>query len=364
MQLSVFNEIPSSLLEKPASALHQQLPGPSLVTIPGKDPRPLFISVLQHGNEDTGWEAVRRLVKHRYAVRELPRSILLFIGNVKAAQQGVRRLDNQPDFNRCWPYPGRSSMAENDYSDLFAQVTRIVQADNPVAAIDIHNNTGMNPHYAAINHLNPQHYNLARLFSEMVVYFQTPKGTLASAFGEFCPSITIECGQAGRVHGTDHAMDYLEQCMHLDSIDNTMPHAEDDALHHMLATVYVSTGLSFSFMPEQSTLSFVSNLDRYNFKELPSGTLLAHLRASNTKCLLALDHDAQDITDKCFSFNDGMVRTKRTLMPSMLTPNAQVIRQDCLCYLMEKWRFNEIRQQPPEDLTLDNVTSIGSFNVA
>ncbi len=338
MQPNILEQLPEGLLEKPATALYQQLSGPTMVHIAGRNPRPLVVSVLQHGNEDTGWEAMRILLKHRYAYRELPRSICLLIGNVSAARLRRRRLDGQPDFNRCWPHAesNRNVITNDPYTSLFRYYMDKLCEQQPFAALDIHNNTGLNPHYAALNRIDWRMIHLARLFSDKIVYFTMPHGTLSNAMAEHCPSLTLECGQAGNVHGTDHALEYIEQCLQLDSIDDTPLPTEQTQLYHMLATVYVSADLRFSFMPEKSMLSFIANLDHLNFTEMPPGTLLAHMHGHNSRCLLALDHYGQDITDSCFSFSDGTVRTLRPLMPSMLTPDVQVIRQDCLCYLMER----------------------------
>lgn len=338
MQPNILEQLPDGLLEKPASALHQQLPGPTLIHIRGRNPQPLFVSVLQHGNEDTGWEAIRSLLKHNYAQRELPRSLCLFISNVHAARLKVRRLDDQLDFNRCWQTPN-SNQPTSDHNplyELFQLYTDHVRKLNPLAAIDIHNNTGLNPHYAAINRVDWRFIRLARLFSEQIIYFTKPHGTLANAMADFCPALTLECGQAGNIHGTDHAREYIEECMLLESIPNAPLTPEQAQLYHMLATVYVSPELEFSFMPTESPLSFISNLDHLNFKHLPSGTLLAHMHQHNSRCLLALNQHGEDVTDGCFTFNEGTVRTARPLMASMLTPDTKVIRQDCLCYLMER----------------------------
>jgi succinylglutamate desuccinylase len=78
------------------------LPGPALIHLPGRRIPPLFVSVLLHGNEDTGWLAAQSVLK-KYATVELPRALSLFIGNVEAARTGLRRLDGQPDYNRVWP---------------------------------------------------------------------------------------------------------------------------------------------------------------------------------------------------------------------------------------------------------------------
>jgi hypothetical protein len=52
--------------------------------------------------------------------------------------------------------------------------------------------------------------------------------------------------------------------------------------------------------------------------------------------LLVLDEDGRDVTEGYFEIRGGELRTRRRVTPSMLTLNEQVIRQDCLCYLMEK----------------------------
>jgi len=249
VQSHILDQLPESLLEKPATALYKHLPGPTLIHIPGRNPRPLIVSVLQHGNEDTGWEAVRILLKHRYAQRQLPRSLCLLIGNVAAARFKRRRLDEQPDYNRCWPYSANqpSNSIQDPCVDLFQQYLDHMISLNPFAALDIHNNTGQNPHYAALNRIDWRMINLARLFSEKMVYFTIPQGTLSNALADHCPSLTLECGQAGDTHGTDHALEYIEQCLHLDKLDNTALPFEQTHLYHMLATVYVSDGHRIQF---------------------------------------------------------------------------------------------------------------------
>jgi len=126
---TVYDELPDGLLERDATRLHEILPGPSLIHVPGQRGRALFVSVLLHGNEITGWEAVRRLLQ-QYADRRLPRSLSLFIGNVAAAAEGRRRLPDQQDYNRIWRGEAdtpehrlaRRVLAELDKRELFAAV--------------------------------------------------------------------------------------------------------------------------------------------------------------------------------------------------------------------------------------------------
>ncbi|MFS8860164.1 peptidase M14, partial [Synechococcus sp. H60.1] len=79
--LTVLDHLPEQLLDLEAHQLYDRLGGPTLIHLAGRRDPPLFVSVLLHGNEVTGWQAVRQLLR-RYVQRELPRSLSLFIGNV------------------------------------------------------------------------------------------------------------------------------------------------------------------------------------------------------------------------------------------------------------------------------------------
>jgi hypothetical protein len=94
--------LPQGLLGCTARDLGQCLAGPTLFHLPGRRPKPLFASVLLHGNEGTGLAAIQALIR-RFGDRPLPRALSVFVGNVAAARDGLRRLDDQPDYNRIWP---------------------------------------------------------------------------------------------------------------------------------------------------------------------------------------------------------------------------------------------------------------------
>ena len=101
-QLDDIDHFPDMLLDVPATELWRHLRGPSLFRIPGRQAPPLFVSVLLHGNEDTGWRAVQAVLRqHRDAT--LHRPLLLFVGNIEAARARVRTLPHQDDYNRAWP---------------------------------------------------------------------------------------------------------------------------------------------------------------------------------------------------------------------------------------------------------------------
>lgn len=330
------DRVPDGLLERPASALHHQLNGPTLIHLKGREKRPLVVSVLQHGNEVTGWEAVRRLLKNHLPLQNLPRSLLILIGNPLAAKHRLRRLDDQPDFNRCWP---GGTQVDSSYTRLFRQIHDRMRELRPLAMVDIHNNTGLNPHYAAVNLIRSDYLRLASLFSSKVVYFTMPAGTLSLSMSEFCPSLTLECGQAGEIHGTDHTLAFLETCLHLESISSKPIDADAVHLFHMVATVRINENVLFGFGRVPAELALREDLDRFNFCELPEGTSFGSLRNPTRQPLFAVNPAGLDVTGEYFRFDRGEVETARQIMPSMLTLDRRVIQQDCLCYLMDRIHY-------------------------
>lgn len=345
MEPVFLDQLPDGLLECRAEDLHRVLEGPTLIHLSGRKPQPLFVSVLQHGNEISGWDAVRRLLKGRYARDPLPRSIVLFIGNVRAASRAKRRLLDQPDFNRCWP---GSDTGPSPWHKLFGRITEHVRALRPIASIDIHNNSGENPHYAAVNRIEPACLKLATLFSRTVIYFTRPAGVQSMAFGEFCPAVTLECGPPWKLDGTDHAMGYLASILNLERIGPEPPSPEDLELFETVATVTVDDDCSFSFTPDGSDLVLRSDLDRLNFRELEPGTRLGTAGNDRHLPLVATTHGGHDVSNHWFELRQGNVVTGRPLMPAMLTTEERIIRQDCLCYLMERVSTDRLPAAQPE----------------
>ncbi len=73
------------------------------------------------------------------------------------------------------------------------------------------------------------------------------------------------------------------------------------------------------------------------FKEIKAGTRLGKLHGEQTIHLNAWNNDGINIGEELFDYSNNEIRTKKPLMPAMLTLNEKVIRQDCLCYLMERY---------------------------
>lgn len=331
--LTVVDIIPDGLLECNAHDLHRVLDGPTLLHLAGHRKQPLFISILLHGNEDTGWQAVRELLIHT-GDKGLPRALSIFIGNVAAAKENQRFLDGQPDYNRIWEdVPGNKQLPEREMMRL---VVAQMRERDVFASVDVHNNTGLNPHYACVRSLDSHHLHLATLFSRTVVYFRTPAGVQTAPFARMCPAITIEAGRPGQQYGLEHTREFLGACLQLSQVPDQPIRRQDIDLFHTVAVCKIPSDISFGFDDETRDIDFISDLDHFNFRELPAGTTLARVTNNGEFLLDVRDEAGVEVTRKYFEVADGELRTTANFMPSMLSVNEKAIRQDCLCYLMER----------------------------
>ena len=332
LHLKQLDYLPEGLLEISSIKLHTILPQPTLIHLSGKHAAPLFVSVLLHGNEPTGFMAIQLLLK-KYKDKQLPRSLSLFFGNVTAANHNLRSLDNQPDFNRIWPGTELPDCAE---TGMAKEIVSLMKKRNVFASVDIHNNTGLNPHYACINSLDNQFLQLACLFGRLIVYFIRPKGVQSAAFAQICPAVTLECGRPGQQHGVEHAFEYLNSCLHLSELPQHKILPQDIDLFHTVAQVKIDERVNFSFNQVDADLLLSVDIERMNFTEISAGTVFGISKHNAHKPLIAKDERGNIVTDDFFSVQNGELQINRPTMPSMLTLDERVIRQDCLCYLMER----------------------------
>ena len=332
MMLNEIENLPDGLLDASVESLAELLGGPTLMHLPGRRPQPLFVTVLAHGNESTGFYALQALLK-KYRDQELPRALSVFIGNVDAAAEGQRFLDGQADYNRVWPGTGQQEAPE---ALMMQQVVDSQRARRAFASIDVHNNTGINPHYGCINRVDNQFLHLASLFSRTVVYFIRPLGVQSMAMSYVCPAVTIECGKPDHEYGMAHACDYMDACLHLSELPQHPVASHDVDLFHTVAIVKIPGDISFGFDEGVADLQLVRNIDHLNFRELPAGTALGRIRPGAAVRLDVSDDNNQSVYDRYFSVEDNTLLTARPLMPSMFTLDEKIIRQDCLGYLMER----------------------------
>lgn len=327
----VYGKVPEGLLEVRPENLYRVVSTPTLIHLPGRLPNPLFVSVLLHGNETTGLHAVQRLLA-AYAEQLLPRALSLFIGNVQATRYGMRRMEGQVDYNRIWP---GHSLPDSAETRLAQRVYDEVAQREPYAAVDVHNNTGTNPHYSCVSRLDLQTLQLARMFGRRCIHSSHPRGTLAAAFSELCPAVTLECGKPDLPSGIDHAHEFLDACLRLSNLPNHPIPPHDLELYESVGQVLVRDDIAFGFDDPEAVLNLIPNLDRWNFTPIPAGFALGSVRSS---CLpvQVIDDWGSDTAAQLFAIRQENLVTLRELTPAMLTTNAQIVRQDCLGYLLQR----------------------------
>ncbi len=334
--LTELNALPPGLLDLPAERLHERLSGPTLIHLPGERPEPLFVSVIQHGNETVGWETMRELLP-RYG-GGLPRATSLFIGAVDAAKEGVRRLMGRPDLNRVW------RRHDGPDGEMAATVLAAMEKRGVAAAVDVHNNTGPNPHYAVLGEADLRHVALGARFERRVLLFDGVDNTASSAFSSLCPSVTVECGMPTERAGVDHAVDYLTSLLTLDLTDLTLPPEREVELYRTVATLKIDEGCPFDFCETKGGLCLTLGLEKANFRPLMPGALFGRRPGTGPSPLRAYDPAGKDVTDRWFDVDRrGAIRLIHPATPSMLTADLAVIRQDCLGYLMERISYGRLR---------------------
>jgi hypothetical protein len=134
-------------------------------------------------------------------------------------------------------------------------------------------------------------------------------------------------------------VDYLDACLALVELPTHPVPPHDLDLFHTVATVTVPPDVRFGFGDTGAELDFVPDLDRLNFQELPAGTRLASLRGPRVRPLEVRDQAGREVSERFLTVADGEVHTRVPVMPSMLTVSPEAVRQDCLGYLLERYRL-------------------------
>jgi hypothetical protein len=322
-----FDQVPPGLVACEASELADFLGAPALVRVPGNLEPPLLVSVLLHGNEQSGWNGVRRLLARG---ARLPRSLLLFIGNVAAAAAGLRSLPGQQDFNRIW----RNGSGPEGL--LAREVLDVLVGQPPFAALDLHNNTGHNPHYAVLADLDAGTLGLAYLFSDKAVYIREPDTVMTRAIADLCPALAVELGPIGDSRCDDRAFDFVDRCLALHAIPTADPEALE--LYRTRVRVHVPEQVAFSFAGDglDTPLILTSGVEGVNFHSLAAGMEFGAGDRPAAELLRVLDVEHRDVTEQYFAQQNGRIVLKQAVVPAMYTTDPLVVRQDCLCYFMER----------------------------
>ena len=322
--------LPDGFFDITTANIRSLFPNPALVQLDGEDKNFLFVSILLHGNEYTGLKVMQQLLA-KYA-DGLPRSIMLFVGNVRAAEANRRHLPDQVDYNRCWP---GTLMEPCATSHMMHRVIEIAHGLPLFAAIDIHNNTGKNPHYACITDPSGRNQNLAAKFNRIAMVYKH-KGVCTMAFDGICPAATLECGLPGDPRGIEHACRLLEDLLTLEQLPGEVPARDSLHLVESHLNVHIPKHVSYEFDATADVdLKFEQNIEARNFTLMDPQQVLGYTRVDRP--LQILDADHHDVTDEVLRVEGGRIYLNQTLMPAMITRDKLVIQQDCWCHLLQDY---------------------------
>lgn len=326
-KLNIYRGIPPGLLDVEPTELRKLLGNPTLLHLGASKQAPVFVSVLLHGNETSGFTVIKKILSE-YDIHSSHRPLILFIGNVWAAEQGLRKLDTTSDYNRIWregTFPEKG---------LAAEVLAILKKEKPFAAIDLHNNTGRNPVYGCIRDLDAAHFTLASLFSNTAVLTDRPQETLSHVMSDLCPAITCECGLPGSEEGIQKALDFVRDCLHLKRLPDEHISKHDLNVYQSIARIHLpeTASLGFGEKPGNKDFTFPTDFDLNNFTALEKDSLFGW-RNCNERLKLINEMGA-DISDRYFSYTGNEIRVIKPFVPAMLTKIESIIFQDCLGYVM------------------------------
>lgn len=326
LEYDTLDSLPENLKDLKYRDIKQAFPRPTLIHLKGKVPEPLFLSVALHGNEDVGFEVLKQLAAH-YNPLDLPRSLSVFIGNVDAAEKGLRRLHNQKDYNRIW--------RDCDSPEgLMAQEIREIMFQKRIyASIDLHNNSGDNPMYACINSLDKDFLKLASGFSNKIVYFENPNTCQSMAFAQICPSVTLECGPSYNEVGPQRAFEFIKKVLEQNIYHSSSQDLDSLRIFHTLGRITIEGTQSLSFTEHTADICLPKEFDSWNFTELKKGTCFATSDFEH-QYLFVRDEDGRNLSDHFFERRQKNYYLKNNFIPAMLTMDLDVIKKDCLGYFM------------------------------
>ncbi len=305
MRLRVERGFPAAVAGLPAGALANALGGPTLFDMRRGDEAPLFVSVLQHGNEVSGWDAVRGLRDELVAA-----SSLLFVGNVAAARLDRRCAADGIDFNRVWE--GGDSPAAAVAEELVA----IAEEAQPWLAVDVHNNTGRNPPYSVIFETDRRTLAAARAFSSQALLATQPNGVQTRRFARFCTALTIEVGTPDDPLSRCRARGYLARLL----AERHVPSNDGTPLRLFETAARVTVSADAAVVPQTQA---------FNFRRAPRGLALAKGGA-----LQAWSADGRRVDDDYLVVDSDITRLGKPTVLGMYTADVEAARLDCLCYLL------------------------------
>ena len=161
------------------------------------------------------------------------------------------------------------------------------------------------------------------------------------AFDGICPAITLECGLPGDPQGIEHACRFVEGMLSLDELPQSQPTRHALHLVESHLTLNIPEDVSYAFDPTaDADLCFENDFEDRNFTLFDPHQVFGYTRVERP--LSITDTDGHDVTDEILRVEAGKIYLNNTMMPAMITRDRLVIRQDCLCHLLQDYLHHEV----------------------
>jgi hypothetical protein len=261
---------------------------------------------------------------------------LIFIAAVRTALQppgfAHRFLPGRIDLNRCWlgPWEGRAG-------EFAGEVLHRIRACEPESLVDLHNNTGHSPAYGVGPAAGPAELGLASLFADRFVRNNLRLGTLIEATRAEFPSISVECGRAGDEAADATALAGIERYLAAGDLAETIAAAAPVALYQDPVRVAVRSRVELAFGDapvEGADFTVARDIDCHNFERLGPGVRIGWLGRRRLWPIEAMGEGGIDLSRDLFADRDGVLETRRDVVPIMMTTNRQNALDDCLFYVV------------------------------
>jgi hypothetical protein len=220
-----------------------------------------------------------------------------------------------------------------------AEALQLLRQAGCEALVDLHNNTGHNPAYGVGKGTDAARLNLTALFAERYVDYDLVLGALIEATADDFPSVAIECGRAGDPAADALAREGLARYLCAERLETRQIRAAHMEVLQSPVRVAVRPGLRLAFGDRPvpgADLTLLADIDRHNFQPLLPGAPVGFLAADAPWPLDARGADGEDVSRNVFELVDGLLRTRRGVVPIMMTTDPAVAVADCLFYLVTR----------------------------
>lgn len=302
-----------------------------------------IISILLHGDEPSGLIAVHRWLTSENTLPKPKTNIRIIISSVEAATYqhlfSHRFLPNGVDINRCFN-KSMLKLDENNnnikgYVERAQLIEQAIREVNPTAIIDLHNTSGNGPAFAVSTIINPNVLSLASYFCNTLILSDISIGAMMEL--DFsCPVVTIECG--GRHDDQAHEVAFagIQQFAQCDS-NCVLPQDKAVQILYKPLRLLIKSDRKLSFSAHDEGYSGVTirdNIEQFNYGGCCEGLLLGWVDDDGLDNLQLIDDQGNNVIQHYFTIVDNKLVCKTNLKIFMASNQENIVRSDCLFYVV------------------------------